>query len=309
MTVPVKLSLFFVLFFCASVSSLLAQSLAELYPLEDRADSLEKAGNYGEAIKILLKTSSYPNAGPFDEKSLTKLYLLEKNNAEAEKHLRLGISRGLDTDKLNNEPLIKAFITRPDFQTVYQKYRRVYNSSLLYPDERLELAQMIERDQFPRNYIGRVKTEVIYPIMREVDSANTQEFKEVIQRIGFPGIKQVGIDGEQSAFTILLHIFLDGVNDEADMAYFEPIMKKAVLNGSFEPYYFTLIVDRYNAMKFNYQVYGSYWVPDKATKLKAITTIKNIEDVDKRRAEIYLPPLIKLKEGGYLLPKEYVYKK
>jgi hypothetical protein len=299
----------FIILFIFAIKPATAQSLADLYPLDAKADSLEKAGNNKEAIKIRIKTSEFPNAKPFDEKSLTKLFLLEKNNTEAEKHLRLGISAGLDTDKLNNDPLIKAFISRPDFQTIYQQYRRVYNNSLLCPDERLELAQMIERDQFPRSYVGRVKTDVIYPIMREVDSANTEEFKEMIHRIGFPGIKQVGIDGEQNAFTILLHIFLDGVNDEADMAWFEPIMKKAVLDGSFAPYYFTIIVDRYYSMKFNYQVYGSYWVPDKATKLRAITTIKDIEGVDKRRASIYLPPLITLKNNGYLLPENYNYKK
>jgi hypothetical protein len=309
MSVPIKLSLLFWLCCIITTKSVFAQSITNLYALENSADSLEKAGIYNQAIEILLKTSKFPNTAPFDEKLLTKLFLLKKNNTEAEKHLRLGISRGLDTDKLNNEPLIKAFINRPDFQAVYQQYRKVYNNSLLCPDERLELAQMVERDQFPRSYVGKVKTDVIYPKMRKVDSANTEEFKEMIQRIGFPGIKQVGIDGEQNAFTILLHIFLDGVNDEADIAYFEPIMKNAVLDGSFDPHYFTIIVDRYYSMKFNYQVYGSYWVPDKATKLRAITTIKEIDEVDKRRTSIYLPPLIKLKDNGYLLPENYTYKK
>lgn len=250
-----------------------------------------------------------PTLKTFAELSLIKVYLLKNNQKAADLHLRKGISAGLDTDKLNSEPLVKKYIKRKDFSKIYSKYRRIYNSSLKCPDERVEIIQMAERDQFPRNYVGRINKDIIYPVMREVDSTNTQEFKDIINRIGFPGVEQVGIDGTQNAFTILLHIFLDGVNDQADIAYFEPIMKKAVLDGRLDPTFFAIIIDRYYAMTYDYQIYGAYWMPDQATGKRAVTKIKDVDGVDRRRASILLPPLQTLISRGYMLPTDYHVKK
>jgi hypothetical protein len=294
-------------FFTITYSQAHSQSFSKIYMLHSKEDSLINAGKYDEALSILKRTVKLPTLTAFAELSLIKFYLLKNNKPEAEKHLKLGISAGLDTDKLNNEPLVKKFIERPDFAKVYSTYRKVYNAALSCPDERLEIMQMAERDMFARNYVGRVNKDIIYPIMREVDSTNTVEFKQIISRIGFPGIKAVGIDGVQNAFSILLHIFLDGVNDQQDIAYFEPIMKDAVIKGNLEPTMFALIIDRYYSMTFNYQIYGTYWMPDSATNKRIVTIIKDVNNVDKRRASIYLQPLVNLKSKGYLLPNGYEY--
>jgi len=283
------------------------QQLRAYYETSYKADSLKQKGEFAKAEPLYIRAENLNNTDGFIDRNLAFINLKFNNPKKADAYIYKAVVKGVSIDQLNSDTLIKRYLEKANFDLRYQKARKVYYANIQYPDQMIEIFQMLERDQAIRDLYGtgKIGIKAFEPAGSEIDSANTDELKEIVKKIGFPGNKEIGGEAVTCLFTLMLHIPLDGINDAQDMALFEPLIKQQVLKGNFPQVYYALIVDRYNYTKFKSQVFGTYWEYDAKKKARVITTIKDISNVDKLRAEIFLPPLSKSREQGLTLPDDY----
>lgn len=281
-----------------------SQNLHRGYDLVYHADSLFKAGNIKGAKADLTRAISELNQKAYAYKDLAKACIMLNEKSETQRYLGHAIQSGIDTAQLQADSTLRKFKTQAGFQDLYKRCRRAYNADLLYPDQRLELAQMVERDQAARDLVGVLKKEQADPIINSIDSANALELKSMVAKIGFPGYKEVGLDGVSNLFLLLLHITANNVNDDQEMSLFGPMMKSEVLKDNFSPIYYALIEDKYAFQKSKQQTYGTYWEFNPQTGKRVIQQVSKVEEVDSRRRQIYLPPLNSL-GAAFVLPDNY----
>ncbi len=74
------------------------------------------------------------------------------------------------------------------------------SENILYPEIAKELSLLRERDQF-------IRTEGVFD--DSVDKENTLKLKEIIEKIGWPGISKVGKLGASSAWLLAQHADVD----------------------------------------------------------------------------------------------------
>ncbi len=180
-------------------------------------------------------------------------------------------------------------------------------------DLRRELRAMFQRDQQTR--IGGMKAmgeagfsfqspasntspRVIWVAVREQfkmswqDAANRQRLKEIIQEHGWPGKSLVGADGANAAWLVVQH-------SDADVAFQRECLAlmEAAPEGEVSPQDVAYLTDRVLVNEGKKQRYGTQMGMNFKPR-----PIEDPDNVDKRRAEIGLPPLaeyVKEAREGY----------
>jgi len=286
-----------------------SQELAPFYKAIYKADALVKAGDLPAAEnQYIIAEKGLKDVG-FIDKEIISICIRLKDLKKANEYINKGVSHGLDIGRLTGaNKFIKDYlagINYNEYSPLYLKYRKAYNNSIGYPDQRIEILQMIERDQAIRNSMQNFDPKKINTLVSQVDSINYEELKNIIKNIGFPGYSEIGMDGESALFTMMLHLPISQISKKDEFDVLDSLIKKQVLNGNFGSFEYALIIDRYTYTKYEMQVYGTYWEGDYNTKARTIRPIRNIKDVDKLRAEIYMQPLSESKKQGLVLPKGY----
>jgi hypothetical protein len=164
------------------------------------------------------------------------------------------------------------------------------------PALRDELLKRVEQDQAIRNELisHGVKTpdKTILARMQAIDAANTERMKAIVKRYGWPGPELVGVDGSEAAFLLVQH---------ADLAFQKemlPLVEKAYRSGGLSGQSYALLLDRVRVGEGKPQVYGTQakrfeeWNGQEP----ALQPIEDEANVDKRRAEVGLPPLAEYRE-------------
>ena len=155
------------------------------------------------------------------------------------------------------------------------------------PILRQELLQRVEQDQAIRNELIKKGMEhldqSILARMQAIDTSNTERMRTIVRQYGWPGPGLVGRDGTEAAFLLVQH---------ANLAFQKemlPLIEKAYKRGELSGQSYALLLDRVLVGEGKRQVYGTQ------AKLKGKEFVPDpIEDeanVDKRRAEVGLPPL------------------
>src|SRR5215813_9541145 len=155
------------------------------------------------------------------------------------------------------------------------------------PALRQELLQRVEQDQAIRNELIKKGMEhpdqSILARMQAIDASNTERMKAIVRQYGWPGPGLVGRDGTDAAFLLVQHANL------AFQTEMLPLVEKAYKRGELSGQSYALLLDRVLVGEGKRQVYGTQ------AKLKGKEFVPDpIEDeanVDKRRAEVGLPPL------------------
>ncbi len=145
-----------------------------------------------------------------------------------------------------------------------------------------KLKVILELDQKYRNNSD-------WKMMHKQDSLNLIEVAKILDTKGWLGPEEVGKDGSSAIFLVIQHAELP-TQDK----YF-PMMKEAVKVKKARPQDLALLEDRILMRHGKKQIYGSQITsgPDGIMKVHPIEDAAN---VDKRRAEVGLPPMAKYLE-------------
>ena len=155
---------------------------------------------------------------------------------------------------------------------------------------------MVEQDQAIRNELIKkgVKPpdQALLKRMRDIDLANIVRIRAIVRQYGWPGPELVGEDGTQAAFLIVQHA------DHAFQKEMLPLVRDAYRAGKLSGQSYALLLDRVLVGEGKPQVYGTQAKPFDHWKGKepVLHPIEDEANVDKRRAEVGLPPLVEYLE-------------
>src|SRR5690606_34050204 len=132
---------------------------------------------------------------------------------------------------------------------VYEQARKTcYTDSLaMFPDIADSLYIWRELDQSVR----KGNSDLVY--LRYADSINRVKLKQTIEKIGWPGIKEVGLRGENSAFLIAQHS-----DEDIDFQKFcLKLMEEELNYGNVTPNFYVMLLDRYLINTGKQQIFGT----------------------------------------------------
>lgn len=165
------------------------------------------------------------------------------------------------------------------------------------PALRRELLKRVEQDQAIRNELisKGVKNpdKGVLERMRATDAENTERVRAIVGRYGWPGPDLVGRDGAEAAFLLVQHA------DHAFQKEMLPLVEKAYRGGGLSGQSYAMLLDRVRVGEGKPQVYGTQakrfeeWEGQEP----ALEPIEDEANVDRRRAEVGLPPLSEYREG------------
>jgi hypothetical protein len=151
---------------------------------------------------------------------------------------------------------------------------------------RLELLKRLEQDQAIRNELSPARadrlTDADWARWRAIDEDNTARMRAIVHEYGWPGASLVGRDGAAAAIALAQHA------DHAFQIEMLPLVKKAVGAGELAPDY-AVLQDKVLVGEGKPQIFG--------TQLRMVgqdffpQPIEDEANVDRRRAEVGLPPL------------------
>lgn len=299
-------TLFFFAIFLSTVAVASAQNeMIKYFTLVNKADSLSKAKNLVKANNIYLKALAISDNNPEVSLSAAKINLQLQRFKQAGNQIRKAARNGADQNMIAADSLIFTFFKQNrQLQKGVAEMRRIYLSEIKNLDERTALLTMVEKDQTLRSLLGILNFKKVDSLIHINDMQNMASLKAIMDRIGFPSRENVGKDGADAAFILLMHTFNDGSNDERDLNEIEPLMRSAVLAGKFPPYYLAILIDRNKGLKRQKQIYGTYWEIDRKSGKRIISMIEDISNVDERRKEIGLPSLRYVAEQQLLIIPE-----
>jgi hypothetical protein len=170
------------------------------------------------------------------------------------------------------------------------------NPPVKEPALRRELLKRVEEDQAVRNKLISKGIEHpdkdILALMQAIDVANARRMKSIVRRYGWPGAELVGRDGEDAAFLLVQH---------ADLALQKemlPFVEKSYRSGGLSGQSYALLLDRVRVGEGKPQVYGTQAkrIEEWKGQEPVLQPIEDESNVDKRRAEVGLPPLSEYRE-------------
>lgn len=190
-----------------------------------------------------------------------------------------------ELDRLRQSSLVQTFQDYID----QQKMAEGRNPAL----ER-ELSGILEADKRPRivlDSLGRqygytsAQTQPIWAQMRQADSLNLPKVERMIAQYGYPGKRLVGEKQNETAWLVIQHAPL------AVQKKYLPLLQEAATQGQLAKASVALTIDRIRVRKGQKQLYGSQVHNDASGKPAGFEPIEDEPNVDKRRAEVGLPPL------------------
>lgn len=122
--------------------------------------------------------------------------------------------------------------------------------------------------------------------MAAVHDANAARLREIISSIGWPTEPLVGADGAEAAFRIAQH----AINHPEFMRECRRLLDLASQKGEVPRRHFAYIDDRIRVYEGLPQRYGTQW-RDGTNGPEPYPLDGSVDDVDKRRATLGLPPL------------------
>jgi hypothetical protein len=152
---------------------------------------------------------------------------------------------------------------------------------------RLELLKRLEQDQAIRTELSPARaarmTYADWARWRAIDEDNTLRMKAIVQEYGWPSVSLVGRDGAEAAFTLVQHA------DHAFQVEMLPLVKNAYAAGELQGQDYALLQDRVLVGEGKPQIYGSQL--QVVGQELVVHPIEDEANVDRRRAEVGLPPL------------------
>jgi len=177
------------------------------------------------------------------------------------------------------------------FAVSYAVAQETRATSVGNPSLRKELLKRLEKDQAIRNEIiakGAFKPgTALFNRMISIDAENTAWMKTIVEKYGWPGPELVGKDGTEAAFLLVQHA------EHGFQKEMLPLVRDAYRANKLKGEDYALLLDRVLVGDGKPPVYG--------TQAKSIDKwnghepvfdpIEDEANVDRRRAEVGLPPM------------------
>ncbi|MEM6398258.1 MAG: hypothetical protein AAF741_18045 [Bacteroidota bacterium] len=170
-----------------------------------------------------------------------------------------------------------------EYQMAFDRYQRVEAAN----EAQRVLARIDDRDQ-------AIREEIIgnyWP----VDSVNLIEFKSLIDRYGFPSLRELGLPNpfyQRLPYINFLNHSLKHLKREIHNYPLDSLLIHAVYNGRIEPYMAGKLLDIYTAKVANFGQYGTsgYFFLDNTEGglCELVYNENEIQILNSKRAEIYL---------------------
>jgi hypothetical protein len=122
-------------------------------------------------------------------------------------------------------------------------------------------------------------------VISRKDSSNLIVVKNILDRYGWLGADVVGQQGNATLFLVIQH------SNQRTQEKYLPMMREAVTKGKASGSSLALLEDRVALGQGKRQVYGSQIGSDLNTNLYYVAPLEDPDNVDKRRAQVGLPPL------------------
>jgi phosphotransferase system HPr-like phosphotransfer protein len=154
-----------------------------------------------------------------------------------------------------------------------------------HPRIAAELLAMVERDQeVRRRYEASPDSKSIMAEMIALDAQHEPRINAILAKIGWPGVKAVGPQGNQAMWLLVQHASPKLLKQSL------PAMRKAAQEGELPWSTVALSIDRDLLNDGKKQLYGSQLIRDDAGKL-VLRPVEDESRLDERRAKVGLEPI------------------
>ncbi|MDO8998916.1 MAG: hypothetical protein Q7W45_04050 [Bacteroidota bacterium] len=154
--------------------------------------------------------------------------------------------------------------------------------SIYFEDQHYRLQVDVIEKKFGNN---SKQMDSIWHIIREKDSSNVIVITKVLDQYGWLGPDVIGGRGGSTLFLVIQH------SDQKTREKYLPMMREAVKNRKAASRDLALLEDRVALGQNKKQIYGSQIGRDDETGIMYVLPLEDPDNVDKRRAEVYLPPI------------------
>jgi hypothetical protein len=268
----------------------------------------ELAGNldlkdYQNALALrCLKAFTNNKPLPYDLIIVSKYYYNNNNNRKGKKYLYKAALSGLQaSDSYYADYFDSLFIKDKNLKTqTIKKYKNYIRNCDI--ENSIKIIKLFENDQITRSFLRSYEEDTVFLNYKwkEISKSDSVNYYSLIQIINAPDFNSIKLtnDAKYGMATILMH---SATNKYANPDSIFALLKTEMLKGVVSPDFYANCVDRYYGTKgLNY--YCKFY--DKELP------IYDIRNVDKRRSEVWLPPLyfmFKWKNKLDQLPKDYIY--
>lgn len=153
----------------------------------------------------------------------------------------------------------------------------IYTNDQLVRKQENEIVQRYGRSS------PEIKAHIV--TMLRTDSINQDKVKHILDKNGWLGKEEVGLRGSDALFLVVQHASLP-----MQLQYL-PLVRKAVKEGKIESSSLAMLEDRVALRQGKKQTYGSQLEFNNKTNSYYVQPIEDLENVDKRRAAVGLPPM------------------
>ena len=243
---------------------------------KDYINSLE---NFKNAFKII------PNESEDDYFYATAAALHLNNDFEAEKLIITSIELiNTSKDYFLNFKEFNPFRSKKLFEIIsndYEKHQATFYKHLAHPEIYKEIDSLFSIDQKVRNNDGN---------LLETDTKNINRLIEITKKYGW----------QKKGWLILWHQRESYGDNNTVWTFFKPYIDDQIENGKMRKDFWARFEDQKSMIQTGKQIYALYW------SQYDDYPIIDIENVDKRRESVGLPPLWYMsKVYGINPPKEY----
>lgn len=192
----------------------------------------------------------------------------------------------IKSDKLRKESFFN------DILNNYDELLANYYRNLKYPQVRLQIEELLTKDRFVRNELQDFDKKNVDQLTAKIDTENINDLIEITKKYGY----------QEYGWLLLWHQRSGYETGEGSWSFFKPYLQDLIKKGEISKSFFSRFEDEFSILNHNTQRYGTYFMQFD------MAPIEDVNNLDKRRAEINLPPLYYHKlVYGAPLPKDYHY--
>lgn len=284
-----------------SINLLNAQDFKQLIVAAEQAYQNKNYKIAGENYQKAFTSKNFQNIPKEDLYNAACVFALQGNTDEALEMLDKSIDAGWQDIAWMQKDSDLASIRGDDrWNLLLEKTQEkiaAFEASLKYPKLRVELLNMKEDDQKYRRLMlqlqknkekNTAKIEQLIHSINDLDSKHTARMEEVITKIGWPKISDVGEDGSNAAWVLIQHA--DKRPDLQNKCL--DLLKEAINTQEAKSSNYAYLYDRVQVAYNEKQIYGTQIQTNVLTGKREFVPIKNEHEVNEKRKDMGLSDII-----------------